>query len=175
MYALNGGEILAILKRCPVTSKYFKEVSTRDINIPTNPYLPLKTKGPLANKAPVAAYVLNTGYTRAGIHWVLVLFSSPYNIFFDSFGRSPEKLCLESQAKLRNTSILYNTKKLQHPKSSVCGHWTIYYAYFLCQGQTLSEINSRFSSTNFASNDKIVYNFVKKLAIKCRAPLTRSV
>lgn len=121
MYALNGGEILTILKRCPVTSKYFKEVSMRDINIPTNPYLPLKTKGPLANKAPVAAYVLNTGYTRAGIHWVLVLFSSPYNIFFDSFGRSPEKLCLESQAKLRNTSILY--KKVTTPQIKCL--WTI--------------------------------------------------
>lgn len=168
MYSLSGGEILKILKRCPVTSKYFKKVTTRDIAIPTNPYLPLKNKDPIANKAPLAAYVLNTGYTRAGVHWVLVLFSSPYNIFFDSFGRSPENLLVESQAKLLNTSILYNTKKLQHPKSSVCGHWTIYYAYFLCQGQTFSEINSRFSATNFASNDKIVYNFVKKLASTCQ-------
>ena len=150
-----------------MTSKYFKTVKTRDISIPSKPILPLK------NNVPFAVYVLNTGYTRSGVHWVLVLFTHPYNIFFDSFGRSPSELFLESQVKRLNTSILYNTKKLQHPKSSVCGHWTIYYTYFLCQGQTLDEINSRFSYTNFSANDKIVFNFVNKLAISCQVPLMK--
>ena len=164
MYALNGGEISNILKNCPVTSKYFKGVKTRDIPIPKK--FSLKD-----NK--FEAYIVNTGYARAGIHWVLALFTPSCTIFFDSFGRSPSELFLETQVKQISTSVLYNTKRLQHSKSVVCGHWTIYYAYFLCQGQSLSEINSRFSTTNFSANDKIVFNFVKKLAISCQAPLKR--
>ena len=162
-YGLNGGEIIKILARCPVTSKYFKGVKTRDIPIPR--------LFALENNE-FAAYIVNTGYARAGIHWVLALFTPSYNIFFDSGGRSPSELFLETQVKQINTSILYNTKRLQHSKSHVCGHWTIYYTYFLCQGQTLSEINSRFSS-NLSANDKIVFNFVKNLAMSCKAPLER--
>ena len=164
MYALNGGEISNILKHCPVTRRYFKGVKTRDIPVPKNP-------GLKNNK--FAAYVINTGYACAGVHWVLALFTPSCNIFFDSFGRSPSELFLESHIKQTNTSVLYNIKRLQHSKSVVCGHWTIYYAYFLCQGQTLKEINSKFSSTNFSGNDKIVFNFVKKLAISCQKPLKK--
>ena len=164
MYALNGGEITNILKCCSVTNKYFKGVKTRDIHIPSNPIL---------NNKEIAAYVVNTGYARSGVHWVLVLFTSSCNIFFDSFGRSPSDLFLETQIKQVNTSIIYNIKQLQHPKSSVCGHWAIYYTYFLCKGHSLTEINSRFSSTNYLENDKIVFKFVKELAISCQAPLIR--
>ena len=163
-YGLYSSEIINILERCPVTSKYFKGVKTRDIPIPR--------LFELENNE-FAAYIVNTGYARAGVHWVLALFTPSYNIFFDSFGRSPSELFLETQVKQINTSILYNTKRLQHSKSHVCGHWTIYYTYFLSQGLTLSEINSRFSSSNFSMNDKIVFNFVKNLAMSCKAPLER--
>ena len=159
MYALSGGEILNILKWCPVTTHLIKGIKTRDIPVPKK-----------IGKTP-AIYVVNTGYARAGVHWVLALFNSSHNIFFDSFGRSPKELLLASQLDRINTSVLFNTKKLQHPKSSVCGHWVIYYTYFLCKGHSLSEISSQFSSTNFKANDKIVFNFVKKLAISCQAPL----
>ena len=159
MSALCGSQILNILKRCPVTSKYIRAINTRDIPIPKKP-----TNLP-------AAYVLNTGYAHAGIHWVLVLFTRHFNIFFDSFGRSPKELLLASQVKQINSSILYNFKRLQHSKSSVCGHWVIYYTYFLCKGASLHDINSRFSSTNYEENDKIVYNFVKTLAIACEVDL----
>ena len=152
MFALSGHEISNILNRCPVTSKYFKNIKTRDIPIPQNP-----TKLP-------SVYVLNTGYAREGVHWVLVLFTADCTIFFDSFGRSPNELLVASQVKRFNTGILYNIKRLQHSKSSVCGHWVIYYTYFLCKGQSLTEINTKFSPTNFRENDKIVYNFAKKLA-----------
>ena len=164
MYALNGGEISSILQNCSVTNKYFKGIKTRDIHVPSNP---------VQNNKKIAAYILNTGYARSGVHWVLALFTPSYNIFFDSFGRSPSELFLETQVKQVNTSVLYNIKPLQHPKSSVCGHWVIYYTYFLSKGLSLSKINSRFSSTDFRKNDKIVFNFVKKLAISCQAPLMR--
>ena len=164
MYALNGEEISNILKNCSETNKYFKGVRTRDIHIPSNVLL---------NNKESVAYVVNTGYAISGVHWVLALFTPSCNIFFDSFGRSPSELFLETQVKQTNTSVLYNIKHLQHPKSSVCGHWVIYYTYFLCKGNSLKDINSNFSPTNFKENDKIVFNFVKKLAKKCQAPLMR--
>lgn len=159
MYALNGGEILNILKRCPVTSKYIKNIRTRDIPVPEH-----------ISKVP-SVYVINTGYARAGVHWVLALFTSSCTVFFDSFGRSPNEVLLAGQVKRFNTCILYNTKRLQHSKSSVCGHWVIYYTYFLCKGQSLSEINSKFSSSNLSANDHIVYTFVKNLAASCQVSL----
>ena len=88
--------------------------------------------------------------------------------FFDSFVRSPKELFLEGQVKCINSSILYNFKKMQHSKSSVCGHWVIYYTYFLCKGLSLNEITSKFSATNFKANDAIVYNFAKKLGASCQ-------
>jgi hypothetical protein len=162
MTALSGSEIWNILKRCTVTSEYIKDIRTRDIPVPQNPSL---------NSKRFAAYVINTGYASAGIHWVLAYFTPSYNIFFDSFGRAPTELLLASQVKRFDTCILYNIKRLQHSKSSVCGHWVIYYTYFLCKGKTLSEINSNFSATNFKENDKIVYNFVKNLAASCQVHL----
>ena len=133
MSALCGNDIFNILKRCPVTSKIIRGIKTRDISIPNHP------------KNLPAAYVLNTGYANDGVHWVLVLCTASYNIFFDSFGRSPKELFLEGQVKCINSSILYNFKRMQHSKSSVCGHWVIYYAYFLCKGVPLNEITSKFS------------------------------
>ena len=153
MRALLGGEIADILKSLPNTKRVFKGIKTRDI--PTPKYV-----------SGQSGYVLNNGYSYAGEHWVAVIFTAKKVLFFDSYGRAPSDLLLSSQVKRGHLPIEYNPWPLQDKHSSCCGFWCIYYFYFLCRGHEFKAINLRFSKTDFKSNDRIVYNFVKKLAGK---------
>ena len=150
MRALLGGEVADILTKLEDTRKIFKGVKTRDIPIPKHVSVP-------------SGYVLNNGYSYAGEHWVVVIFTRKTVLFFDSFGRAPSELFLSSQVKRYNLSLEYNPWPLQDKHSPCCGFWCIYYFYFLCRGLKFKEINSKFSRTNYLKNDYIVYNFVKKL------------
>ena len=160
MKALTAGQIIDILEQDKHTRKIFKGVCARNISV----------RPPLKIKSFPAAYILNTGYLQQGLHWVLVVFTQKLTIFFDSFGRSPTTLLLESSTRRENKPILYNSARLQHSKSEVCGHWVIYYLYFLCQNNTISQINTHFSK-NTRHNDKIVFNFVKKLGKQWTVPI----
>ena len=157
MRALLGGEVADILKKLPDTRNIFKGIKTRDIVIPKHVSMP-------------SGYVLNNGYSYAGEHWVVVIFTHEKVLFFYSFGRPPSELFLASQVKRYSLSIEYNPWPLQDRHSPCCGFWCIYYFYFLCRGLKFKDINSKFSRTNFKKNDRIVYNFVKKLARKCLLP-----
>ena len=153
MRALLGGEISDILRNLPNTKKIFKGVKTRDVPIP--------------NHVPASSgYILNNGYSYAGEHWTAVIFTSKKVLFFDSYGRPPSELHLSSQVKRGFLPIEYNPWPLQDRRSSCCGFWCIYYFYFLCRGFEFKTINLNFSKSDFKSNDRIVYNFVKKLAGK---------
>ena len=147
--ALNSQEIRKILKIH--AKKSFREISARG-RLPK-----------LIKKFP-AFYVINTDYYyEAGIHWLVIGFFKKYTIFIDSFGLSPVYYNFPLIVKRRGVPLVQNTQRLQSFKSSACGYYCIYFIYFLIRGHKLFDIVQRFSKTNRSLNDKLVFNFVKKL------------
>ena len=159
MKALAAFQIVKILKSIKSTKKVFKAICARDVS--TRP--PKKISFP-------QAFVHNTGYLLQGIHWVLIFYTKHCTLFFDSFGRSPKELFLESSVKSSQNPILYNIKPIQYAKSEVCGHYCIYFLIQLSRNQTLTSINKAFGK-NLRKNDQLVFNFVKKIAHKCVVPI----
>ena len=157
--ALNARQILTLLKRSLSRKKLHISVAARNIDL-----------RPSKNMKVPRAVIHNTGYLLNGIHWVLILYIKDCTLFFDSFGRSPSEVLLESSVIVKNLPILYNTQILQHSKSKVCGHWTIFYLVLLCSGYSLQKINRKFSK-NLLKNDLVVFNFVKKLGEKWRVKI----
>ena len=157
MKALATFQIEKILKSEKNTRKVFKRVCARDAS----------TRPPKKISSFPQAFVHNTGYLLWGIHWVLIFYTKHFTLFFDSFGRSPKELFLESSVKSSQNPVLYNIKVIQHPKSEVCGHYCIYFLILLSRNHTLASINKAFGK-NLRKNDQLVFNFVKKIADKCR-------
>ena len=160
MQALAAYQIAGILKSSKSTRKVFKTVCARDV----------ATRPPKKIATFPQAFIHNTGFVGHGIHWVLIYYTKAYTLFFDSFGRSPKELFLESSAKSTPNPIVYNVKTLQRAGSPVCGHYCIYFLTRLANGDSLASINSTFGK-NLRKNDQLVFNFVKKLAARCRVPL----
>ena len=155
MRALNAGQIIRLLRKIPSTKNIFKGVATRD----------LKYRVPKKNHKKPQAFIQNTGYIKRGVHWILIFFSEESSLVFDSFGRAPKVLFLESSVIQPYKPITYNPYKLQSPKSLVCGHYCIFFLYYLSQQKKIEQINRLFSE-NRLDNDKLVFKFVQALAKK---------
>ena len=153
MAALSGGQITDFVKKIPNVKKYFRGITTRDLNL----------RPPRIVKKTPQIYIQNTGYLANGIHWVLIIFEAENTIFFDSFGRDPKDLYLEASTAQPYKTITYNPFHLQSENSEVCGHYILFVLYFLSLKKTLFQIN-KFFTADRRNNDKLVYNFVSKLA-----------
>ena len=119
-----------------------------------------KDQIPIPNKLThfPACFVANTGTSnKKGEHWVAFwLETSEHCEFFDSYGFSP----LIYGFNVPFTS--FNTMSLQSLKSSVCGHFCIYYLYGRSRGLPMSLILNSFSISNLEWNDYQVARFVNK-------------
>ena len=130
----------------------------------------MKLRPPHLIKNTPQIYIQNTGYLARGIHWVLFIYKSDGVIFFYSFGRNPKDLHLEASAAQPYKTITYNPFQLQNDNSEVCGHYILFVLYFLSQKKSLLQINKFFSSDT-RKNDKLVLNFVNKLAKKWKVKI----
>ena len=148
MKALAAVQIVKILKSVNCTKKVFKGVCAR--NVSTRPAKNIKA---------FQAFVHNKGFLLRGIHWVLILYTERCTYFFDSFGRSPKELFLETSVKSSLNPVLYNIKPLQSARSEVCWHYCIYFLIQLSRNRTLASINKVFGK-NLRKNDQLVFNFV---------------
>ena len=161
MSALSGGQLSDMVKKITSVNKFYRGITTRD----------LKLRPPSLIKNTPQIYIQNTGYLARGIHWVLLIYKSSDVIFFDSFGRNPKDLHLEASAAQPYKTITYNPFQLQSDDSEVCGHYVIFVLYFLSQKKTLYQINKLFTADT-RKNDKLVLNFVSKLAKKWKVEIT---
>ena len=159
MTALSGETLSKLINKIPYIKNQFKGIVTRDLDL----------RPPNIVRAVPQIYIQNTGYARSGIHWILLVFEKEACFLFDSYGRTPRELFLENSIIQPYKSIHYNPFQLQDNGSSVCGHWCIYILYHL---NTLSiyQIN-KFFTADHKKNDRIVLNFVSKLAKKWKIPL----
>ena len=137
----------------PNINKHFRGITTRDLHL----------RPPRVVKNPPQIYIQNTGYINNGKHWVLFIFNPETTLFFDSYGRCPKDLYLDSVAIQNYKTVTYNPFHLQSETSTVCGHYILFVLYFLSLKKTFYEIN-RFFTSDRRKNDKIVYRFVTKLA-----------
>lgn len=96
-----------------------------------------------------------------GTHFVCIfVHENNLVIFFDSFGRSPKinKFILSFVNNFNTNNIVYNTNIIQHPLSTACGYFCIffvlYYDRFDCVYCFPIQLPLKFSLHNLSQNDE---------------------
>lgn len=146
---MNSSEISAILNSHPGIKKTFMGVYPADM-------LPINAK-----TAKPGFYIANTDpHFKAGEHWVAFYIpsnpkTSPME-YWDSYGFKPPEIL----TYFLNPIYMRNTKFIQHPFSSTCGQYCIYYILKRYTGLSMEEIVS-FFSVDTLENDVIVNQTVE--------------
>lgn len=106
------------------------------------------------------AYVINLSLaSHPGTHWVCVYYTENCLEFFNSYGDKPPKRLLRWWGHTK--SYIHNPYRLQSPLTSVCGQFCTYYILHRCQGYTMNQIVSQFT-TDVDHNDRQVYDFIRQ-------------
>ena len=150
---MNEAEIEQCLKSHPLTAGIFQGVFARDeIN---------KVSG---NGKKL--FVINTDKRKEpGEHWVLCFWptSDVLPIYFDNYGFPPLHEEFYYFLLKNDPSFKYNRVQLQDIDSSVCGHYTTYFATQLCAGHSIEEIRKKhFSTVNQKMNDMFITTLFRK-------------
>ena len=137
---MNNKEISIILNSDPGIQKIFIGVFPADKLL-----IPSKSGYYVANTDP---------HSKPGKHWVA--FYVPHNEeqpveYWDSYGFKPPSIFLP----FLSTSYKRSTKFIQHPLSSTCGQYCIFYILKRYNGYSMKDIVSIFSE-NKLENDIIV-------------------
>ena len=98
-----------------------------------------------------------------GEHWVLFFFENNCVDFFDSLGRDISYYGPEFIAFIKNFTNNFKQclGRTQPIKSSLCGHYCLYYAYAKCTGYSMEEILNTISPnivTQFVNTNFYVCN-----------------
>lgn len=147
---MDTRQIDNILRYSPITSKVFRGVFSVD-NIKSQ-------QGP-------GIYVCNTDPSdRPGKHWI-VIGIPPENSdrvveYFDSFGFPPQQqefVDFLNNNTTSSSSWIYNTERIQHPLSTVCGHYCVLYAFNFAQNKSMAHFIARFDTKKVFENDIMVH------------------
>ena len=98
-----------------------------------------------------------------GEHWVAI-YSEPDDHamdYFDSFGLPPTKQAFYHFFNRQERAWRYNKRSLQHPLSSVCGYYCLYFLLKRCRNTTMAEITLQFGA-NPLDNDDMVHQYIHK-------------
>lgn len=149
---MNTRQIVAVLKRDPITKPIFQGVFPSD-------QLPNKIK-----RYP-AAFVANVDPKgRPGSHWCAFYFTQDeMGELFDFYGLKPQDYSQHFLQFLETNSHhwTYNHQDLQSLTSNVCGHYCLYYVINRCRNVLMKAIVNRFGK-NTRKNDRLVYHFITK-------------
>lgn len=108
-------------------------------------------------------------HTLPGSHWVAMYFSrNGRAVFFDSYGRPPQRKLFTNRLKINSARFEWNKKKLQSDFSSVCGQWAFIFLTYMNRGFSLREFLKMFSK-NTNKNDKLIAKLYKKYKQKYMA------
>jgi len=148
---MNTNLIAKLLKENKITSCYFKGVYPSD-----------RTPKPKINGCR-SFYVFNLDSSdKPGSHWVCIMLHPTKNIYFDSYGFPPH---LETLKNFMQNNYIFNCTPLQHPLSTVCGQWCLYFVYQMSQHVPINEVFKQFvnSPPYFLENDYKVNTFVRDI------------
>ena len=111
-----------------------------------------------------SSYIVNTGITKKGEHWIALYFTSPGLCeIFDSYGMQPFGR-IYTFASNNADCVLYNKMFLQSPFSRVCGLYCIYFLYRKSRGYSLGDIlSTSFEDYSWTRNDVFVKDGVNFL------------
>lgn len=132
----------------PLTRNVFVSVHAAD-TLPT-----------LSPQLKPCAYIANTDKSsEPGKHWVCFYFPK-YSIpeYFDSYGVHPNKYF----ERFLEGNYVKNINFIQHPKSTVCGQYVMFYILQRCNGYSIDEIVQMFDKNNLIQNDVLVNDYVEK-------------
>ena len=106
-----------------------------------------------------------------GQHWLAVFVNAKGHVcFFDSFGKSSlfygieiDKFICDSFPWTKG-NYQENHTQVQHPRSSLCGLFSIFFLYFSCRGLSLAEIIRKFEyPKHLHFNDTVLMHFAKRI------------
>ncbi len=149
---MDTRQIASILHSCPTTNSIFRGVFPLD-----------KIKSEHGSSG---IYVCNTHPSnKPGEHWIVIVISpnGGGGEYFDSFGLPPQHQEF-SDFLNKNTSSsstwLYNHERVQHPLSTVCGHYCVLYALNFARNRNMEQFIALFDKKNCFENDIIVHEYV---------------
>ena len=101
--------------------------------------------------------------THEGSHWVILHKDQKNgNEYFDSYGKPPLLKVLE---KFLREEYTCSIKRIQHPMSTVCGQYCLFFIYMRCKGWCMKKILLLFTSKEEHPliNDVMINSAVEKL------------
>ena len=150
---MYDSEIFKLINRQPHMKKHFKGFYARDT-------LPPFTSSDLQH---TFCIIINTDLVgEAGEHWILFYWDSKLKLahFLDPLAQ-PLQEEFQKWMQCCNTIVLLS-HPVQHHLSVLCGLFVLYFMYYLCAGQAISDIVNRFSNTKLRLNDQLVSHFAKQ-------------
>ena len=117
-----------------------------------------------------AGLIVNSDRSREpGTHWLAMYFGDDeQDEFFDSYGQLPPAYQASWTARLR-PGYRHNTRTLQGPRTTVCGHYCYYYLAQRFRGKSLGAIVNTFPGPP-ALNDRLVCHWVTRTPQVRRMP-----
>ena len=145
---MDSRQISRVLRKDDVASKHFVGVFPSD-------KLPKKMHG---------ALVANTDpHNKPGMHWVAFFVDHDDCMeYFDSYGMVPFVKSFQKILKRSPNGWMYNTKRIQGPLSTTCGHYCVYFLLLRCRGYSLQDIVSVFDRHNLVENDITIADFINE-------------
>lgn len=106
------------------------------------------------------AYIANTAPAQnPGEHWVCFYFNKlPPHEYFDSYGGEPPK---HFKHFLERNDFKRNTRLIQHPSTTVCGQYCLYFILMRSKGIPFESFVNNFSKTDLLNNDATVNRAVE--------------
>lgn len=156
---MNSIELRSALKTNDITKDCFGEILASD-QLPKTP-LKQQLRSP-------KYYIVNFDpSTKSGSHWIVCFFTNrkdKRNIYFDSYGYPP---MIDSISHfLGEDAYYYNSKQLQHPLTSSCGQWCLFFIYYHLLNknneQRKEHFINLFKNTTLLQNDKKINNWVNQ-------------
>ena len=99
---------------------------------------------------------------KDGSHWVTVIFTpgKEKDIYFDSYGLPPHEIFTKNM----KDNYAFNKIQLQHPLSTACGQWCIFFLCCYFTNHSLRQIKKFFrKNSDLFKNDVLVNKFVNDL------------
>ncbi len=152
---MDSEEITSILKENSTTRRYFGGVLASD-KLPASPQnrnFPRK----------YLYYVVNFDRDEEeGSHWVVCFFNhSSRHSYFDSYGFPP---VIDSIKDFMGDKYDYdyNSEQVQHPLSTACGQWCIFFIWYQIMNKELQEekIIEKFDKKDLLKNDHEINHWV---------------
>lgn len=147
---MNTHQINNIMKSCSYGKNHFHGVYAAD----EIPFLSLQPE------IYPQAFIFNYDPSyMPGSHWVAVILNkNKRHIFFDSYGRPPGIVEIKH---FLNGHYNYNHVQYQHPLSSTCGQWCIFYLWYYFTKPHIP-LTEKFNSNDTLTNDNLVNTWVNE-------------